>query len=146
MNHADDGFAIGGVHYTNAELIHIMQTPVGGDATIILAYHLIAAKLNVLNGSDDSINGAIAEAATGLPAAADALARLGGEVVAGDVLDAESLAPAFEGLAPGPENLITDVEGQREKLQLDDPKADDQFFRFLQHRPAIYPIFYPINR
>ena len=49
----DDGFAIGGVHYSNAELIAIMEQPVRGDATVILAHHLIAAKLNALAGEDD---------------------------------------------------------------------------------------------
>ena len=58
-NHPDDpawpadGFAIGGVHYTNSELIAIMKMPVGGDMTIILAHHLIAAKLNNFAGEDD---------------------------------------------------------------------------------------------
>ena len=47
---------------TQAQLLGILNTPVRGDATIILAYHLIAAKLNVANGSDPSIGGAIAEA------------------------------------------------------------------------------------
>ena len=70
-NHTDDpawpvgGFAIGGVHYTNAELIEIMKTPpAGGDMTIILAHHLIAAKLNVMGGEDghQPYNDAIAEA------------------------------------------------------------------------------------
>jgi len=57
-----DGFAIGGVHYTNSELIAIMERPVKGDATVILAHHLIAAKLNVLAGEDDidEFNDAIA--------------------------------------------------------------------------------------
>jgi len=53
---------LGGRTYTQTQLLAIMDTPVRGDATIILAYHLIAAKLNVLNGSDPSINSAIAEA------------------------------------------------------------------------------------
>ncbi len=53
--------SLGGVTYSQAQLLDIMDTPVRGDATIILAYHLIAAKLNVLSGSSDSINGAITE-------------------------------------------------------------------------------------
>ncbi len=67
-NHPDDpawpvdGFSIGGVPYSNAELIAIMKTSVkGGDATVILAHHLIAAKLNVLAGENvDELNDAIA--------------------------------------------------------------------------------------
>lgn len=50
---------LGGVTYTQAQAIAIMDTPVGGDVTIILAYHLIAAKLNVANGASDSIQDAI---------------------------------------------------------------------------------------
>jgi hypothetical protein len=65
-NHPEDWAAmeltVGGVTYTQAELLEIMATPVRGDATIILAYHLIAAKLNVLQGSDTVINPTIAEA------------------------------------------------------------------------------------
>jgi hypothetical protein len=53
---------LGGRTYDQVALLAIMDTPVRGDATVILAYHLIAAKLNVLSGSDPSINGAIAEA------------------------------------------------------------------------------------
>jgi len=58
-NHPDDpawpavGFEIGGVFYTNAELDAIMEAPVRGDMTIILAHHLIAAKLNNFAGEDD---------------------------------------------------------------------------------------------
>ncbi|HPF69814.1 MAG TPA: hypothetical protein PLQ13_04010 [Candidatus Krumholzibacteria bacterium] len=65
-NHAENwpvtSLTLGGVTYDQAHLLAIMNTPVRGDATIILAYHLIAAKLNVLSGSDPSINPAISEA------------------------------------------------------------------------------------
>ena len=54
--------ALGGVNYSQAQLLAIMGTPVRGDATIILAYHLIAAKLNVLGGSDPGIGDAISDA------------------------------------------------------------------------------------
>lgn len=53
---------LGGDSYNQTQLLAIMGTPVRGDATIILAYHLIAAKLNVLGGSDPSIGGAITDA------------------------------------------------------------------------------------
>ncbi|MBU0741463.1 hypothetical protein KKG45_07950 [bacterium] len=52
-------FAVGGVDYVQSELIGIVQRPVRGDATVILAHHLIAAMLNVWNGADDGIQGAI---------------------------------------------------------------------------------------
>jgi hypothetical protein len=65
-NHEEDWpvmeLTLGGVTYGQDALLEIMDTPVRGDATIILAYHLIAAKLNVLSGSDPSIGGAIDEA------------------------------------------------------------------------------------
>lgn len=46
---------IGGVPMSKAELLDLMHTPAHGDVTIRLAKHLIAAKLNVANGSDDRI-------------------------------------------------------------------------------------------
>ena len=53
---------LGGVTYTQAEALVILDKPVKGDATIILAHHLIAAKLNVANGSSDSIQDEIDDA------------------------------------------------------------------------------------
>jgi hypothetical protein len=46
---------IGGVTYTQAQAIAILQTSPEGDATYILAHQLIAAKLNVLNGANGSV-------------------------------------------------------------------------------------------
>jgi hypothetical protein len=51
---------MGCVTYSQAQLLEILNTPVRGDATIILAYHLIAAKLNVANGADEPADDAIA--------------------------------------------------------------------------------------
>jgi hypothetical protein len=45
---------IGGINYTEAQLIQVLKTPTGGDAVIILAYQLIAAELNILNGTPSS--------------------------------------------------------------------------------------------
>lgn len=53
---------LGAITYDQAQLLAILNTPVRGDATIILAYHLIAAKLNVANGADPTIQGAIDQA------------------------------------------------------------------------------------
>jgi len=50
---------IGGVTYNQSQLLDILNTPTRKDATIICAHHLIAAMLNVANGADDSIQGAI---------------------------------------------------------------------------------------
>ena len=43
---------LGSQIYTKAELLAILNTPSGGDASIILAKQLIAAKLNIAAGSD----------------------------------------------------------------------------------------------
>ena len=60
---------IGGVTLTQAELMTIFDTPVRGDMTIILAKHLIAAKLNLIAGAAaGSINTTIADADTFLGA------------------------------------------------------------------------------
>lgn len=65
-NHAENWptttLTVGGVEMGQDELLAILRAPVRGDATVILAHHLIAAKLNVLNNGDVSINGAIEDA------------------------------------------------------------------------------------
>jgi hypothetical protein len=43
---------LGSQTYTKAELLQILNTPSGGDASIILAKQLIAAKLNIAAGAD----------------------------------------------------------------------------------------------
>ena len=58
---------LGAQSYTQAELLNILNTPVGmgksSDASLILAYQLIAAKLNAANGSDPApVSSAIASA------------------------------------------------------------------------------------
>src|SRR5215831_8765468 len=45
---------LGTTSYTNAQLESILQTPAGGDASLILADQLIAALLNIANGTDGS--------------------------------------------------------------------------------------------
>jgi len=66
-NHEDawpvDMLTIGGNDYTKADLMDIFDMPTRlGDITIKLMHHLIAAKLNVLSGADDSIQGVIDDA------------------------------------------------------------------------------------
>jgi hypothetical protein len=56
---AQSAFTVGCVDYTHEQLMGILWEPVRGDATIILAHHLISAMLNVMGGSDDYIQGAI---------------------------------------------------------------------------------------
>ena len=56
---------LGTVSYTQEQLLAILNTSVKGDASLILAYQLIAAKLNIANGSDacsSSIQSTIAAA------------------------------------------------------------------------------------
>jgi outer membrane protein assembly factor BamB len=54
---------LGGNTYTEAQLLVILATPPKGDASLILADQLIAAKLNIANGSDPTpINSALASA------------------------------------------------------------------------------------
>jgi hypothetical protein len=49
-----DTLTIGGIAYTKAELIAIMKAPTAGNGIMSLVQQLIAAKLNVLSGADDS--------------------------------------------------------------------------------------------
>jgi hypothetical protein len=56
---------LGAQTYSQTDLLKILRTPIGtgnsADASLILAYQLIAAKLNVANGSDPApISAAIA--------------------------------------------------------------------------------------
>jgi len=67
-NHPDawpvDSLTLGDETYSKAEAIDILKTPAaGGDASLILAYQLIAAKLNIANGVDgSSVANTVAEA------------------------------------------------------------------------------------
>ena len=47
-----DTVVIGGITYTKSQLVEAFSTPVRGNAVIILADQLIAAELNILNGSN----------------------------------------------------------------------------------------------
>lgn len=53
---------LGGRTYTQAQLLEILRTSTVGDASIILAHQLIAAKLNVAAGASTSISTTIADA------------------------------------------------------------------------------------
>jgi hypothetical protein len=66
-NHPDvwpvNSLMLGSQIYTQTELLEILGTPSGGDASLILAKQLIAAKLNIANGSDPTpISSTIADA------------------------------------------------------------------------------------
>ena len=74
---------LGTVTYDQAQLLSIFNTPAAGNGLIALAHQLIAAKLNVANGADDS-------AVAGAIVSADAL--IGGLVV--PPVGSGSLAPS----------------------------------------------------
>jgi hypothetical protein len=57
-----DVITIGGVLYSKADAIAIMQMPVENDKTYTMFDALVAAKLNVLEGSSDCIPSTIAGA------------------------------------------------------------------------------------
>jgi hypothetical protein len=57
---------LGNVSYSDALLLDILNTPTGGNGAIALAHQLIAAKLNVANGADDSAIAATITAADAL--------------------------------------------------------------------------------
>jgi hypothetical protein len=57
------GLTLGTNFYTNAQLETILQTPVRGDASVALARQMIAALLNIANGTDPGpIQAALADA------------------------------------------------------------------------------------
>jgi hypothetical protein len=57
---------LGSVSYTDLELLSIFNTPAGGNGLLALAHQLIAAKLNVAAGSDDTAVAASIAAADAL--------------------------------------------------------------------------------
>jgi hypothetical protein len=100
-----DSLTLGDELYTKAELIVLLNTPVGSgkkaDASLILTYQLIAAKLNLANGVDaGSLGNAISDADT-------LLAPYGGKlpykIVASTVIGQNmvSLASVLEGYNVG---------------------------------------------
>lgn len=50
-----DSLTIGGVSYDKATLLNVLNTPVRGNAVLILAHQLIATELNIANGSDPAV-------------------------------------------------------------------------------------------
>jgi len=46
---------LGGASYDQAELLLLLESSTRGDASLILARQLIAARLNIANGADDSV-------------------------------------------------------------------------------------------
>jgi hypothetical protein len=81
-NHASDwssvDLSLGGVTYSHAQAMAVLKTPSNGDASLILAHQLIAAKLNILvNGaSSGAVASAVANADAWLAANADADGKL----------------------------------------------------------------------
>lgn len=57
------GMTLGTTFYTNAQLLTILETPIRGDASVALAHQLIAANLNIDNGTDPTpIEGTLSDA------------------------------------------------------------------------------------
>lgn len=77
-NHPEDwssvDLTLGGSVYTHAQALALLKTPAGGDASLILAHQLIAAKLNIQVGGagSSSVASTIAAADAWLAANADA--------------------------------------------------------------------------
>ncbi|WP_437830998.1 hypothetical protein [Sorangium sp. So ce1153] len=99
---------IGGVEYSQAELLELFRTPPKGDASLILGHQLIAALLNTASGaSDGALGGALADAEAWMAANKDADGRLPYGVKRGSAADSAvslsgSLADFNEGgIGPG---------------------------------------------
>ncbi|WP_437305484.1 hypothetical protein [Sorangium sp. So ce388] len=99
---------IGGVEYSQAELLELFGTPPKGDASLILGHQLIAALLNTASGaSDGALGGALADAEAWMAANKDADGRLPYGVKRGSAADSAvslsgSLADFNEGgIGPG---------------------------------------------
>jgi hypothetical protein len=94
---------VGCTTYSQGELLEILDRFVGHDKLLIMVHHLIAAKLNVLAGSDPSIQGAIDDG----DALVCALGRIFGAVgkdVKGDLVDIKDLLADYNELGcPGEE-------------------------------------------
>ena len=72
-NHTDawlaEGLSLGNQAYSQDELLALLNMPSGGDASLILAHQLIAARLSILNGADSGpIMDVLAQADTALAA------------------------------------------------------------------------------
>src|SRR5205085_7072610 len=67
-NHAwpTTSLVLGSQTYSQAELSNLLSLPVAGDASINLAHQLIAAKFNVLAGTNPSTDGGAIAAADSL--------------------------------------------------------------------------------
>ncbi|WP_434043655.1 MULTISPECIES: hypothetical protein [Sorangium] len=99
---------IGGVAYSQEELLELFRTPPKGDASLIVGHQLIAALLNVASGaSDAALGGALADAEAWMAANKDADGRLPYGVKRGSAADAAvSLSGALAdfnegGIGPG---------------------------------------------
>jgi len=65
-NHAEDwpveALTVGGVELSQSEALAVFRAPVRGDATVILAKHLMAAMLNLAMGAEDMVGDTIDQA------------------------------------------------------------------------------------
>jgi hypothetical protein len=111
-NHADAwpaaGLSLGSQAYTQEELLALLNLPSGGDASLILAHQLIAARLSILAGADSApvmdtlaqADAALAAFDGRLPLAVDPASDAGqGMVAAATMLDSYNnrfLTPACD--------------------------------------------------
>ncbi|WP_437576221.1 hypothetical protein [Sorangium sp. So ce887] len=80
---------LGGVEYSQEELLELFRTPPKGDTSLILGHQLIAALLNVASGaSDAALDGALADAEAWMAANKDADGKLPYGVKRGAAADA----------------------------------------------------------
>lgn len=106
-NHPDawpvENLDVGCRNYDKSALIAILETPIKHDKLLIMVHHLIAAKLNVLAGSDDSIMGAIFDADALLCSLGRILGRVDNDVKSELVCIKDYLANYNEMGCPGDE-------------------------------------------
>jgi len=85
---------LGGVSYTQSQLLGLLDTPPRGNATIILVYQLIAAKLNTFNSAPNCATSTIAAADAWLAANGGATGTVRSATTAGQT--AVSLANTLD--------------------------------------------------
>ncbi len=89
---------IGGVISSQTDLMAFLDMPVRGDATVILGYHYIAARLNVANGAESAT---IADALTSAQVILDEYGIGNRTIVRSDrtvALDAKDILAAYNEL------------------------------------------------
>ena len=121
-NHEDawpvGSLTLGAEPYDQAQLLGLLRTPPKGDASLILAHQLIAAKLNVANGSDPApiaanitqADAVLAAHPGALPYGVEASTQEGRAMTAvSEILDEYNNGRLTPACVPSPEDGSTDV-------------------------------------